>query len=168
MLRRLRYVIPEMKKLLHALPHFAATNRQVNSLSSEVLQYKFVNVQEVHLYAFIFAFYKKSKVQKLLHALKYKGKRKSALLGFMFGQEMLASRQSSGRRSDFERSAASKKEANPWLQSKRPAGRRLFKATGIPWTGTMLERIRYTDTQTGKSKLERRENVKGVFMSKGF
>jgi ComF family protein len=36
-------------------------------------------------------------------------------------------------------------------------------ATNIPWSGSALERTRFTTTQTGKSRNERWENVKGVF-----
>jgi ComF family protein len=139
----------------------------VNSLSSDVMRYKFINVQQVVSTHSFLLFTKKGKVQKLLHALKYKGcKEVGVLLGFMFGQEMLAS----GNLPDAALIISvplhrKKKKTRGYNQSDLLA-EGFSKATGIPWTGTALERIRYTDTQTGKSKHERRENVKGVFVMK--
>ncbi|WP_373331452.1 ComF family protein [Salmonirosea aquatica] len=39
----------------------------------------------------------------------------------------------------------------------------LSEITGVPWSGTLLVRNRYTKSQTGKTKEERRDNVKGIF-----
>nr|WP_295929297.1 ComF family protein [uncultured Dyadobacter sp.] len=139
-------------------------------LNGESLQLKFVNLPEVvSTYCFLL-FTKRSKVQKLLHALKYKGSKEvGILLGYMFGQELLAS----GNRPDAEIILSvplhrKKKKLRGYNQSDLLA-EGFSRATGIPWSGTMLERTRHTATQTGKSKFERRENVKGVFtVKKGF
>lgn len=139
-------------------------------LNGESLQFKFVNLPEViSTYCFLL-FTKRSKVQKLLHALKYKGGREvGILLGYMFGQELMAS----GHLPDAEIILSvplhrKKKKLRGYNQSDLLA-EGLSNATGIPWSGTMLERIRHTATQTGKSKFERRENVKGVFtVEQGF
>ncbi|MGV3600637.1 MAG: ComF family protein [Dyadobacter fermentans] len=142
----------------------------VGGLHSETLQFKFVNLPEViSAYSFLI-FTKKSKVQKLLHALKYKGDQEvGMLLGQMFGQELNAA----GHLPDAEIILsiplhAKKRKQRGYNQSDLLA-EGFSNATGIPWSGAMLERDRYTETQTGKTKLERRENVQGVFSVKpGF
>lgn len=141
-----------------------------DGLNSESLHFKFVNLPEVISAHSFLLFTKRSKVQKLLHALKYKGNKEvGILLGYMFGQELNAS----GHLPDADIILsiplhAKKRRQRGYNQSDLLA-EGFSKATGIPWSGTMLERIRYTATQTGKSKLERRENVQGVFaVKKGF
>lgn len=141
-----------------------------DGLNSEALQFKFVNLPEVHSTHSFLLFTKRSKVQKLLHALKYKGNREvGLLLGYMFGQELKAS----GHLPDAEIILSiplhQKKSKQRGYNQSDLLAEGFSKATGIPWSGTMLERVRYTATQTGKSKLERRENVQGVFAVKqGF
>jgi ComF family protein len=139
----------------------------VNSLSSDVMQYKFINVQQVISTHSFLLFTKKGKVQRLLHALKYKGcKEVGFLLGFTFGQEMLASGNLPAANLIISVPLHRKKKKIRGYNQSDLLAEGFSRATGIPWTGTALERIRYTDTQTGKSKHERRENVKGVFVLK--
>lgn len=137
----------------------------LHGLHQGVIRYKFVNVPEVILTHSFLLFTKKGKVQRLLHALKYKGNKDVGLmLGFMFGQEMLAT----GMLPESEIIIsvplhAKKKNLRGYNQSDLLA-EGFSNATGIPWSATILERIKHTATQTGKSKIERRENVKGVFV----
>jgi ComF family protein len=134
------------------------------------LQFKFVNLPEVLSTHSFLLFAKRSKVQKLLHALKYKGNTEvGILLGYMFGQELKAS----GHLPDAEIILSiplhSKKRKQRGYNQSDLLAEGFSKATGIPWSGEMLQRIRYTATQTGKTKIERRENVQGVFVAKeGF
>lgn len=139
----------------------------LNGLHQDVIRYKFVNVPEVTLTHSFLLFTKKGKVQRLLHALKYKGNKEvGLLLGFMFGQEMMAA----GMLPDTALIIsvplhAKKKKSRGYNQSDLLA-EGFSNATGIPWSATVLERIKHSATQTGKSKSERRENVKGVFAVK--
>ncbi|MCF0065475.1 ComF family protein [Dyadobacter chenwenxiniae] len=137
---------------------------QFNGLHQDVIRYKFVNVPEVALTHSFLLFTKKGKVQRLLHALKYKGNKDvGLLLGFMFGQEMIAAGMlpEAGLIISVPLHAK-KKKLRSYNQSDLLA-EGFSNATGIPWSATTLERIKHTATQTGKSKIERRENVKGVF-----
>lgn len=133
----------------------------------DIMRYKFVNAPEIYsTYSFLL-FTKKSKVQKLLHALKYKGNEEvGTLLGFMFGQEMKAA--GNLPNADLIISVPlhkKKKKLRGYNQSDLLAAG-FSSATGIPWTGTAMERTIHTATQTGKSKSQRRENVRGVFALK--
>jgi ComF family protein len=141
-----------------------------DGLNSEALQFKFVNLPEVRSTHSFLLFTKKGKVQKLLHALKYKGNRDvGILLGYMFGQELKVSGHLPEAEIILSIPLHHKKRKQRGYNQSDLLAEGFSKATGIPWSGTMLERVRYTATQTGKSKLERRENVQGVFaVKKGF
>ncbi|WP_426292372.1 ComF family protein [Dyadobacter endophyticus] len=139
-------------------------------LNSESLQFKFVNLPEVHATHSFLLFTKRSKVQKLLHALKYKGNKDvGILLGQMFGQELKASGHLPEAEIILSIPLHPKKRKQRGYNQSDLLAEGFSSATNIPWSGTMLERVKYTATQTGKSKLERRENVQGVFAVKqGF
>lgn len=141
-----------------------------DGLNSDLLQFKFVNLPEVLSTHSFLLFTKRSKVQKLLHALKYKGNKEvGILLGQMFGQELKVSGHLPEAEIILSIPLHPKKRKQRGYNQSDLLAEGFSKATGIPWSGTMLERTRYTATQTGKSKLERRENVQGVFAVKqGF
>ena len=135
-----------------------------DSAFRELIQQKFVNVHEViETHAFLL-FTKKGKVQKLLHALKYKGQSEvGVVMGFMFGQEMLEN----GILPDADLIISvplhkKRLKSRGYNQSDKLA-EGFSKATNIPWSGKALQRTKYTQTQTGKTRNERWENVRGVF-----
>lgn len=135
-----------------------------DSVHDESIRHKFISVHEVMESHAYLLFTKKGKVQKLLHALKYKGQAEvGVLLGFMFGQEMI----SNGMLPEADLIISvplhkRKLKSRGYNQSDKLA-EGFSKATAIPWSGKVLERIKYTETQTGKTRNERWENVKGVF-----
>ncbi|MCE6990680.1 ComF family protein [Dyadobacter sp. CY323] len=133
-------------------------------MNKDTLQYKFVNVPEIISTHSFLLFTKKSKVQKLLHVLKYRGNKEvGILMGFMFGQEMLAAGELPNAELIISVPLHRKKKKNRGYNQSDLLAEGFSSATGIPWSGTALERVKYTETQTGKSKTERRENVRGVF-----
>jgi ComF family protein len=139
-----------------------------DGLSSGVLQYKFVNEPAIVFTHSFLLFTKKGRVQKLLHALKYRGKKEvGVLLGTMFGQELLAN----GLLPDADLIVSvplhEKKRSSRGYNQSDLLAEGFSNATGIPWSGDLLIRNRYTETHTGKNKAERRENVSGVFAVKG-
>jgi len=136
-----------------------------SSALGEAVKHKFVNVHEVIETHSYLLFTKKGKVQKLLHALKYKKQPEvGSLLGFMFGQEMIEN----GTLPDADLIISvplhkKKMKSRGYNQSDKLA-EGFSAATQIPWSGSALERVKYTETQTGKTRNERWENVRGVFM----
>jgi ComF family protein len=142
----------------------ALPRTEQDSISGTVIKQKFVGIHEVTGTDAFLLFTKKGKVQKLLHALKYKNKPEvGVLLGFMFGQEMLA--KGSLPEADLIISVPLHKkrlEMRGYNQSDKLA-EGFSRAADIPWSGTVLERTRFTTTQTGKTRNERWENVRGVF-----
>ncbi|CAG5011779.1 hypothetical protein DYBT9275_05023 [Dyadobacter sp. CECT 9275] len=138
-----------------------------DSIHAESVRLKFVHLPEVISTASFLVFTKRGKVQRLLHALKYgKEQKVGVLLGKMLGEEMKIN----GTIPDanlilsvpLHRNRFNKRGYN---QSDLIA-EGLSASIGIPWSGKILERIKDTETQTGKDKAERRENVKGVFKVK--
>jgi len=135
-----------------------------NSIHYEGVKYRFVNYPQVlSTYSFLL-FTKKGKVQKLLHALKYKGNKEvGVLLGFMLGQEMLIEKLLPEAELIVSVPLHKKKMKIRGYNQSDLLAAGFSNATGIPWSGTALIRNRFTETQTGKTKKERHENVEGVF-----
>ena len=137
---------------------------QEDSVSAEMIGQKFINIHEVTKTHAYLLFTKKGKVQKLLHALKYKGQAELGVeMGFMFGQEMKAAAMLPDAALIISVPLHAKKKKLRGYNQSDLLAEGFSNATGIPWSSTVLERIKHTATQTGKSKIERRENVKGVF-----
>ncbi|WP_373515685.1 ComF family protein [Persicitalea sp.] len=112
------------------------------------------------------AFTKRGKVQNLLHALKYKNKPEvGILLGKMMAQELT-------ERADFPTADLivsvplhkKRRQERGYNQSDAFA-EGLSEIANIPWSGSVLSRVRYTKSQTGKTKTERQENVKDIFQA---
>ena len=139
-----------------------------HSVHTESLKFKFITIPEVLSVQSFLLFTKKGKVQKLLHALKYRGNQEvGVLLGAMFGQEMMAESLLPKAELIISVPLHKRKLSKRGYNQSDLLAEGLSKATGIPWSGTALKRTRFTDTQTGKSKIERQENVSGVFVVNG-
>ncbi|QRR02965.1 ComF family protein [Dyadobacter sandarakinus] len=135
-----------------------------DGMHADTIRYKFVNLPEVLATYTFLLFTKKGKVQQLLHALKYRGNKEVGVtLGQMFGQELVAARAlPDGALILSVPLHAKKKQKRGYNQSDLLA-EGISLACSLPWSGTILARTKYTQTQTGKSKSERRSNVNGVF-----
>lgn len=116
-----------------------------------------------HASAF-FVFRKKGKLQKLMHAFKYKNHPEiGTMLGKVYAKELLDA--------GFENKwdvvipvplHKSKKQKRGFNQSEE-FGKGLAEVFGIHCYDDVLQRIHSTATQTTKSRLNRWENVKDVF-----
>ena len=112
-------------------------------------------------------FYKKgNKVQHILHALKYKGNKEvGCFLGEIYGRQLL--------RRPFYQSIdciipiplhPKKLKMRGYNQSEWIA-MGLSRSMNIPYYSEVLCRSEFTETQTKKSRFNRWENVKGVFVT---
>lgn len=139
-----------------------------DSIFSETIGQKFLDRHEVtETHAFLL-FTKKGKVQKLLHALKYKGQPEVGVeLGFMFGQEMLENDMLPYADLIISVPLHKRKLKSRGYNQSDKLAEGFSKATNIPWSGNVLLRVKYTETQTGKTRNERWENVRGVFVVQG-
>lgn len=111
---------------------------------------------------------KKGKVQSLLHSLKYKGREEIGYkLGAIYGREL-----ADGNSIPIVDLIATvplhkKKKSIRGYNQCDSFAKGLSDVINTPWSGQLLLRGRNTPTQTGKSKLERRENVRDVFQING-
>jgi ComF family protein len=112
----------------------------------------------------LFQFVKASRVQHVLHALKYRNKPElGQLLGKVYGEELLEC----GYAKEFDIVIpvplhASKKKRRGYNQSEE-FGVGLAEAWSISCNDNYLKRLYMTETQTKKTRLRRWENVKEVF-----
>jgi ComF family protein len=109
-------------------------------------------------------FSKKSKVQHLLHQLKYKNKPElGVLLGELYGQELKAA--------DFDKNIDLiigvplhiEKERQRGYNQANCIAEGLSKALEVPYDTAIARKVINTDTQTKKSRFERFMNVKDAF-----
>ncbi|MBC8051508.1 MAG: ComF family protein [Sphingobacteriaceae bacterium] len=118
-----------------------------------------------HAYAFVY-FYKGSRVQNLMHQLKYNNKPEVAFkLGEMYGLKL------KGTRPIENLAAIIPVPLHPAKQKKRGYNQSEFFAKGLAQSldipvNTDLYRNIFTDTQTRKSRFVRYENMKNVFVVK--
>lgn len=135
-----------------------------NGIYAESIRYHFVNFPEVLSTQAFLLFTKRGKVQKMLHALKYKKNQEvGILLGMMFGQDLILQNSLPEAELIISVPLHKRKLAKRGYNQSDVLAQGLSSATGIPWSGTVLIRNKNTDTQTGKSKKERQDNVDGVF-----
>jgi ComF family protein len=110
-----------------------------------------------------FKFVKSSRIQHLLHALKYKNQPEiGRMFGTMYGDELLKTH---AEKFDVILSIplhGSKQRKRGYNQSDE-FGKGLSEVLSVPCSDTVLKRVVATETQTRKSKLNRWENVGDVF-----
>jgi ComF family protein len=131
------------------------------------IEKKFWGRLPLHGASSFYFFQKKSKVQHLVHDIKYKGNKKAALItGKWFGAELKAS----GRWPDVDFLVPvplhrSKQRKRGFNQSEWIASAIALEMNTAVSTGNLV-RIRKSDSQTRKSKEKRFENVHGAFQIK--
>ena len=116
-----------------------------------------------HALAFL-KFRKKSRVQRLLHALKYQGHREIGYkLGRVYGEELVKA--GIGSMYDMITTVPlhdSRLKQRGYNQSDEWA-RGISESTGITFAPNLLARRHKTETQTKRTKMSRWENVKEIF-----
>lgn len=142
------------------LPH-ATSHQDLDNIVAQRLYGK-VSFQ----YAFAaYKFHKKSKIQTLIHHLKYKNKPAIARwIGKRYGYTLLDETYISN---PFDLIIpvplhSSKLQERGYNQSEYFA-QGLAEVLNVPWSNQCLRRIKETATQTHKNQLERFENVEGAF-----
>ncbi|MFZ6010759.1 MAG: ComF family protein [Bacteroidota bacterium] len=112
----------------------------------------------------LFKFVKESRVQHLLHALKYNNKPEvGRMLGNVYGQDLLQG----NYKNEFDLIIPvplhrSRKKRRGYNQSDE-FGKGIAEILKIPCFDSFIERTLKTETQTRKSKLDRWQNVNEVF-----
>ena len=116
-----------------------------------------------NVYAFL-KFERAGKVQRLLHQLKYNNQPEvGKTLGQLYGAELNAA--SVGVTFDLIVPVPlhPKKLAQRGYNQSDAFAEGLAESLGVAWSSGALARRKYTQTQTGKNRVERFENVAGIF-----
>jgi len=132
--------------------------------STPELAHKFAGKVAVSSVVTFLKFEKGGKVQRLLHQLKYKNRPEvGQVMGRMYGYEL--------RSADFQTKVDlllpvplhPRKKAQRGYNQSDLFAEGLSETLGVPWSASVLARAQFTATQTRKTRLERFENVTGIF-----
>jgi len=114
-------------------------------------------------YAFL-KFYKSGISQKIMHAIKYNNQPMVAeLMGRLAGNEIRKEKKIKDYKYIIPVPLHPKKKIKRGYNQSDLYARGLSIALDIPWSGTIIKRIKNTATQTRKTRIERQSNVDGVF-----
>ncbi len=112
-------------------------------------------------------FKKGTRVQHLLHQLKYKGKKEVGItLGVMYGRQLKKADVFSNIDMIVPVPLHNKKEAKRGYNQSAVFAEGLASSMGVKHAPLLLERISETETQTKKSRYNRFENMNNVFRLK--
>jgi ComF family protein len=138
------------------------TNSHLDAIDS--LRLKFAGKVPVqNVYAFL-KFERAGKVQRLLHQLKYNNQPEVGLtLGRMYGAELRKAGVGAGLDLIVPVPLHPRKLAQRGYNQSDAFAEGLSEGLGVAWSNGVLMRGKFTETQTGKSRFERSENVAGIF-----
>ncbi len=115
------------------------------------------------VYTFL-KFEKGGKVQRLLHQLKYNNRPDvGQALGRLYGQELRAAQVQNVLDLLLPVPLHRRKLAQRGYNQSDTFAEGLAQALGVEWSATILNRSKFTSTQTRKTRMERFENVSGIF-----
>lgn len=158
-----RYLVKgEVLICTYCLADLPRCNYQPDTVNPVVNRFKGrLNLQEAH--AFL-RFNKKGKVQRLLHALKYKHRPEIAhKLGVVFGAEMKESGFLGGAEVIIPVPLHVSRERQRGYNQSEAWANGLSAALEIPVETRVVKRVLKTSTQTRRGRLNRWENMQGVF-----
>lgn len=138
------------------------TNSHVES--DNLIERRFWGKTDISYVVSYLRFSKKSKVQRLLHQLKYKNKPElGVLLGELYGRDLKAT--AFDKNIDFIIGVPlhKEKEKQRGYNQADCIAQGLSKALEVPYSTSLARKVIRTDTQTKKSRFERYMNVKDAF-----
>lgn len=115
------------------------------------------------VYAFL-RFERGGRVQRLLHSLKYQNRPDvGKVLGQLYGQELAEGGLSKQFDLILPVPLHTRKLAQRGNNQSDMLAEGIASSMGVAWSGELLKRAKFTETQTKKSRIERFENVTGIF-----
>lgn len=115
------------------------------------------------VYTFL-KFEKAGKVQRLLHQLKYNNRPDvGQTLGRLYGQELRMTQVNEQLDLLLPIPLHSRKLAQRGYNQSDTITQGLSETLAVDWSATILKRSKFTSTQTRKTRMERFENVSGIF-----
>lgn len=113
----------------------------------------------------LFYFFKKGKVQELIHALKYKNQQQvGVILGNWLGNEMKASNRFNSIDCIIPVPLHKNKLKSRGYNQVTTFGKSLAEKLNIKYNETVLKRVSFTNTQTKKIRFDRWKNVDELFI----
>jgi ComF family protein len=144
---------------LVALPKFIAGQGADNELSRV-----FAGRVPLNYGLSLYSYQKSTRVQKLLHAIKYQGQKELAVfLGNMFGADLNTKAGELGFNEIIPVPLHKNKLKKRGFNQSEYFALGLAEALKIPINNAVLERVVETSTQTKKKRYKRWENVDGIF-----
>jgi ComF family protein len=115
------------------------------------------------VYSFL-KFEKRSKVQRILHQLKYNNRPDvGQTLGRLYGQELRTAQVNEQLDLLLPVPLHSRKLAQRGYNQSDAIAEGLSETLAVAWSAEILKRSKFTSTQTRKTRMERFENVSGIF-----
>ena len=149
---------------LSCLLHLPETNYHL--MEHSPLDYIFEGRVPVEKVASMLFYKKGNKVQHILHALKYKGNKEvGRFLGELYGRQLLRSPYYQSIDCIIPIPLHPKKLRMRGYNQSEWIARGLSRSMNIPYYSEVLRRSEFTETQTKKSRFNRWENVKSVFVA---
>lgn len=148
---------------LPCLMHLPETNYHL--MEHSPLDYVFEGRVSVEKVASMLFYKKGNQVQHILHALKYKGNKEvGSFLGELYGRQLLKSPYYQSIDCIIPIPLHPKKMRIRGYNQSEWIAMGLSKSMSIPYFTDILLRSEFTETQTKKSRFNRWENVKNVFV----
>ncbi len=143
----------------HDLPLTNFTNEENN-----LVEKSFYGRIQIETATALFYFFKKGKIQNLIHALKYKNQQQvGTLLGNWLGEELAESPRFSTIDYIIPVPLHKNKLKTRGYNQVSYFGKSISKILKIPFNETILTRISFTKTQTKKVRFDRWNNVQELF-----
>ncbi|HEX2868849.1 MAG TPA: ComF family protein [Ignavibacteriales bacterium] len=128
---------------------------------------KFERENVIAEFAPAFLFEEGKSFQKLIHSIKYRGRYHNALfLGRLVGEKLKDKILSWSCDVVIPVPLHAAKKAERGYNQSYYIAKGLSQAIGIPLSNKVLRRVKFTETQTALSILERKDNMKGAFRMK--
>ena len=137
---------------------------QSHAISSPELTNKFAGKVVVSFVYTFLKFEKGGRVQRLLHQLKYKNRPEvGQVVGRIYGEELRAGAVQTQIDLLLPIPLHPRKKAQRGYNQSDMFAEGLSETLRVPWSAEVLARAQFTSTQTRKTRLERFENVSGIF-----
>ncbi|MGB0840429.1 MAG: ComF family protein [Chitinophagales bacterium] len=160
-----RLVVQENLICLHCLTSLPQSNQHL--VSDNALAQRFWGQVKIGQAAAFYRFTKNSRIQRLIHQLKYQSRTEvGVLLGELYGQQLKKDK------AFTEIDLIIPIPLHPVKQKRRGFNQSdyfaegLANVLGVPWYSDAVIRTVYTETQTRKTSTERWKNVEAIFSVK--
>jgi len=154
---------PNEQLCIHCFSQFSHTS--FSQISPNKMEQLFWGKVQIENAAALFYFKKESRIQQVIHQLKYKGRKDIGfLLGRLMGKDLIESPYFKSIDYIIPVPLHKAKQNKRGYNQSEEIAKGISEEMKIPLNTKTLKRISFTNTQTRKKRFERWENVKDVFV----